>query len=192
MRRTAIGVVILALTAVASTPAQQVTTKTTTTTTTTTTKTLGAAMNVYVFPQKGQSSTTQSVDETACYNWAVKNTGSDPFQLMRKQQAQAQQTAAAQGAAAQTGEGWGLRGAAGGAAGGALFGAIGGNAGAGAAIGAATGLVFGRVRARQAQSAAEEAAEKSAAAEKATAQQIENFKKAFSVCLEGKNYLVKY
>ena len=28
--------------------------------------------------------------------------------------------------------------------------------------------------------------------QQATAQQIENFKKAFSVCLEGKQYLVKY
>ena len=28
--------------------------------------------------------------------------------------------------------------------------------------------------------------------QQATAQQIENFKKAFSVCLEAKDYLVKY
>ena len=48
------------------------------------------------------------------------------------------------------------------------------------------------MRARQAKNAAEDAAEQSAAAQQATAQQIENFKKAFSVCLEGKNYLVKY
>jgi hypothetical protein len=29
-------------------------------------------------------------------------------------------------------------------------------------------------------------------AQQATAQQMENFKKAFSVCLEGKKYLVKF
>ena len=30
------------------------------------------------------------------------------------------------------------------------------------------------------------------ARQQATAEQLENFKKAFSVCLEGKNYMVKY
>jgi len=156
-------------------------------------KTLGATMEVYVFPEKGQSASQQSQDESACYNWAVQNTGADPFQLMKQAQVQQQQAASAQASASTVGQGSGVRGAAGGAAAGALFGAIGGNAGKGAAIGAASGAVFGRVRGSQAQaSAQQQVAQQSAANQQATAQQIDNFKKAFSVCLEAKHYLVKY
>ena len=42
-------------------------------------KTLASTMDVYVFPNKGQDATQQSMDEAACYGWAVENTGSDPF-----------------------------------------------------------------------------------------------------------------
>jgi len=44
----------------------------------------------------------------------------------------------------------------------------------------------------QSQQAASQAQQSGAAQQQATAGQIENFKKAFSVCLEGKQYLVKY
>ena len=44
-------------------------------------KTLAATMNVYVFPTQGQAAEQQSKDEMECYNWAVQNTGTDPFQL---------------------------------------------------------------------------------------------------------------
>ena len=40
--------------------------------------------------------------------------------------------------------------------------------------------------------AEEQAAEAAATREEATAEQLDNFKKAFSVCLEAKEYLVKY
>jgi hypothetical protein len=141
-------------------------------------KSLSSTVGVYVFPQAGQNASMQSQDESQCYSWAVQNTGSDPFELQKQQQAQQQQAATAtQGSA--------VRGAARGAAGGALIGGIAGDAGKGAAIGAATGAVVNRSRARRAQ----ESAESSAAA---TGAQIDNFKKAFSVCLEGKKYLVKY
>ena len=40
--------------------------------------------------------------------------------------------------------------------------------------------------------APERRTQQSAAAQQATAQQLENFKKAFSVCLEAKKYMVKY
>ncbi len=90
-------------------------------------------------------------------------------------------------------QGSGVKGAAGGAAAGALFGAIAGDAGKGAAIGAASGAVLGRVRGRKAQSQAEEqVSQQSAATQQATAQQMDNFKKAFTVCLEAKHYLAKY
>jgi hypothetical protein len=156
-------------------------------------KTLAATMNVYVFPTTGQTATQQSTEEAECYNWAVQNTGTDPFQLQKQAQAQQQQAAAAQQQASQAAQGSGLKGAARGAAGGALIGGIAGDAGKGAAIGAASGAVVGRSRGRRAEQQAEQqVAQQSAQAQQATAQQLDNFKKAFSVCLEAKKYMVKY
>lgn len=149
-------------------------------------KSLSATMNVYAFPKQGQPADVQSKDEAACYQWAVQNTGVDPFQAQKQAQ---QQAAAGQQQAAQAGEGAGARGAARGAAGGALIGAIAGDAGKGAAIGATAGFVAGRSRARGAKQQAEQQA---ASTQAATAQQIEGFKKAFSACLEAKGYMVKY
>ncbi len=52
---------------------------------------------------------------------------------------------------------------------------------------------MGRARGRQQQEAAQQqVAQQSASSQQATAQQLENFKKAFSVCLEAKKYMVKY
>jgi hypothetical protein len=155
------------------------------------TTTLASAIGMYVFPAKGQSASRQSQDEAACYQWAVQQTGSDPFQLQKQAQALQQQQAAASQAAAAPPAGSGAGGAARGAAAGALFGAIGGNAGTGAAVGAATGFVAGRIRGRHQQAQAADAADKTASAQQATQQQIDNFKKAFGACLEGKNYIAK-
>ena len=146
-------------------------------------KSLGAAIGVYVFPNAGQSAAQLSKDEGECYQWAVQNTGSDPFQL--QQQAQA---AATQGAPPTAGSG--ARGAARGAAGGALIGGIAGDAGKGAAIGAAAGAVGGRMRSRSANQQA--AQQQAAGTQQATQAQMDNFKKAFSACLEAKKYMVKY
>lgn len=182
--RIGIAVALLALAAVVGLRAQ---------TPTAAPKTLAATMNVYVFPQQAQSAAQQSKDESECYNWAVQNTGTDPFQLMKQAQVQQQQAASAQASASTAAQGSGVKGAAGGAAAGALFGAIAGDAGKGAAIGAASGAVLGRVRGRKAQSQAEEqVSQQSAATQQATAQQMDNFKKAFTVCLEAKHYLAKY
>jgi hypothetical protein len=156
-------------------------------------KTLAATMSVYVFPTQGQTAAVQSKDEAECYNWAVQNTGTDPFQLSKQAEQQKQQAQAAQQQASTVAQGSGARGAARGAAGGALIGAIAGDAGKGAAIGAASGAVVGRSRGRRAQASAEQQVQQqSASAQGATAQQMENFKKAFSVCLEAKKYMVKY
>src|SRR5262245_24834036 len=115
--------VFLVLAAVVATLAQTTTKTTTTTTTTTTQQSIAQSMGVIVFPAGGQSASTQTSDEANCYQWAIKNTGIDPFQL-QKQSAQAQQ-AIASGSTAPT-AGSGMGGAARGAAAGALFGAIGG------------------------------------------------------------------
>jgi len=156
-------------------------------------KTLAATMDVYVFPTEGQTSSEQSVHEGECYNWAVQNTGTDPFDLVKQAEQQQQQQAQAQQQAENVGKGAGASGAVHGAAAGALVGAIAGDAGKGAAYGAAAGVVAGRRRGRQANAQAQDqVATQGAQAQQATAEQLENFKKAFSVCLEAKDYMVKF
>jgi hypothetical protein len=157
-------------------------------------KTLAATMNVYVFPTTGQTPEVQSQDEAACYSWAVQNSGSDPFDLSKQSQAQAQQTEQAKQQAEQAGKGSGASGAVKGAAAGALIGEIASDdPGAGAAYGAAAGLIRGRRQGRQAQQAAQASAQQQGQqAQAATAEQLSNFKKAFSVCLEAKSYMVKF
>ncbi len=156
-------------------------------------KTLAATMGVYVFPTSGQLSDEQSIDEAQCYQWAVQNTGTDPFQLTKQLEQQKSEADAAKQQTAQATQGSAVRGAAGGAATGALIGAIAGNAGKGAAIGAASGAVLNRGRTRAAQEqTTQQIEQKSGSQQKATAEQIEGFKKAFSVCLEAKKYMVKY
>lgn len=157
-------------------------------------KTLASTMDVYVFPKGGQQSDQQSKDEASCYAWAGNNTGNDPFDLQKQSAAQAKQTEKEKAAAEQAGAGAGARGAVRGAARGALIGEIANDdASEGAAWGAAAGLMRGRrmKRAARAQATAQ-AEQKGQARQQATAEQIENFKKAFSVCLEAKEYLVKY
>jgi len=157
-------------------------------------KSLAATIDVYVFPTEGQTSQQQSTDEAACYNWAVQNTGSDPFAL-QKQASQAQQQAdQAEQQIDQAGKGAGAKGAVGGAAVGALVGEIASDsAGAGAAWGALAGAVIARRRTERAKAdASQQVEQQNQQAQQATAEQIENFKKAFSVCLEAKNYMVKY
>jgi hypothetical protein len=157
-------------------------------------KTLAATINVYVFPTEGQDSQQQSTDEAACYNWAVENTGTDPFALQKEAQ-RAQKDAARQKEEAQdVGRGSGARGAVRGAAVGALIGEIASDdAGKGAAYGAAAGAVGGRRRGRAARGQAEQSAEQQAKqAKKALKQEMQNFKKAFAVCLEAKDYMVRW
>ena len=157
-------------------------------------KTLAATLDVFVFPTEGQVADQQSKDEAECYSWAETNTGSDPFQLQKDNeaaQAQAEQQVAQTHDATQ---GAGAKGAVKGAAAGAIIGEVsGGDAGDSAAIGAATVAVASRRRARSANQQAEQQAEQqSQASEQATEEQVENFKKAFSVCLEAKEYMVKF
>jgi hypothetical protein len=184
MRKTTlIVVVIIACAGVSSAqtePAQQ--------------KTLAATMNVYVFPTEGQTAEQQSTDEASCYNWAVQNTGSDPFALQKQSQQSQQQADQAQQQIAQSGKGAGAAGAVGGAAAGALIGEIAGHsASAAAGWGALAGAVIARRRTgMKKEEASQQVEQQNQQAQQATAEQIENFKKAFSVCLEAKNYMVKY
>ncbi len=151
---------------------------------------LGSTMDMFIFPAEGQDSSQQSKDEAACYEWAVGNTGVDPFSLAKQSEADQQQAQAEIQAAEQAGRGAGASGAVRGAAAGALIGEIANDdASEGAAWGAAAGAVRGRRQGRAAQQQAQAQAEQR---EGATEQQLANFKNAFSVCLEAKEYMVKY
>jgi len=157
-------------------------------------KTLAATLDVFVFPTEGQAADQQSKDEAECYSWAANNTQSDPFQLQKEndqKQAQAEQQVEQTQAATQ---GAGAKGAVKGAAAGALIGEVtGGDAGDSAVMGAAAVGIASRRRARSAnQQTQQQAAQQSASSEQATEEQVGNFKKAFSVCLEAKDYMVKF
>ena len=157
-----------------------------------TSKTLAATLEVYVFPTEGQTPEVQSTDEATCYGWAVQNTGIDPFELQKQKDAGMQQAAAQQAAAQQAGTGARAKGAVGGAAAGALIGGIAGDAGKGAAIGATAGVMVGGAKRRQAKKQGEAQAQATATAViQYTEEQKLNFRKAFSVCLEAKKYMVK-
>ena len=155
---------------------------------------LASTLEVYVFPANGQAVDQQSKEEAQCYEWAVGNTGSDPFELQKQGQQQSQQTQQQVQQAQSATQGSGARGALRGAAGGALIAEVtGGDAGEGAGYGAALGAISSRRRARAASEQAQTQAQaQGAASQQATADQVGNFKKAFSVCLEAKDYLVKY
>ena len=157
-------------------------------------KTLAATMDVFVFPTEGQDASQQSKDEADCYTWAVQNAGTDPFQLQKQSEQQAAEAEAAKQEVQSAGQGAGAAGAVKGAAVGALIGEIASDdPGKGAAYGAAAGLIAGRrQRARAQHQATEQIEQQSQQAQAATAEEMLNFKKAFSVCLEAKDYLVKY
>ena len=164
------------------------------TSSTTAQKSLAATMNVYVFPTKGQTPEQQSTHEAECYNWAVQNTGADPFDLAKKDEQAAQQAAQTKQQAAQATQGAGAKGAVKGAAAGALIGEIANDdAGKGAAYGAAAGVIAGRRRSKAAKQQVEKQADQQLQqTQQANAEATANFKKAFSVCLEAKEYMVKY
>lgn len=155
---------------------------------------LASALDVYVFPASGQEASTQGQDEAACYKWAVDSSGADPFELLQDAQASQELESAETQAATTAGRGAGMRGALRGAATGALIGEIASDdAGEGAAWGAAAGVAHGRGRGRRAEAdAQQQAADRAEQREAQIAEALDDFKKAFSVCLEAKDYLVKY
>ena len=157
-------------------------------------KTLAATLNVYVFPTAGQTPEKQSMEEAECYNFAVTNTGSDPFDLQKQASSQQKQTQQQVEQAKASTQGARGKGAVGGAAAGALIGEIANDdAGEGAAWGAALGAMSARRAAEKRSHEAQASAQQSGASKQAaTAEEIENFKKAMSVCLEAKKYMVKY
>ena len=143
------------------------------------TTSIAKGLNMYVFPSQNQVQATQDADEIACYKWAMEQTGYDPINPPQIEAKQVDQSP----------EGHAVKGAARGAAAGAAIGAIAGDAGKGAAIGATAGAMRGR-RAKVAGDEKEQQQNNQEAAAKEKAM-LDDFKKAFSVCMEGKGYTVK-
>lgn len=136
-----------------------------------------ASAQQYVYPAKGQSAQQQKSDESACYQWAVQQTGFDPAKPPPAAAAAAPPTTATG-----TTPGAGVRGAARGAVVGEV---VGGDAGAGAAAGAAVARSQSR---KQNAAAAQQGQQQQQAASQ---QQQAAFAKARAACLEGRGYTVK-
>jgi YMGG-like Gly-zipper len=128
---------------------------------------------------KNQNQATQDKDDGDCYKWAVEQSGIDPLNPPKVEAAQVDTSP----------DGTAVKGAARGAAAGVAIGAIAGDAGKGAAIGAVAGGLAGR-RAKVAGDAQQQEKNNQAAAQQQGAN-TESFKKAYSVCMEGKGYTVK-
>jgi uncharacterized protein YcfJ len=142
------------------------------------------ANELVVFPAKGQSNEQKEKDKYECYQWAKDQSGFDPMAPPTTQTAPPSQQAQQGGA---------VKGAARGAAVGLTVGAITNNSksrstAAGAAAGGLVGGMKRRDQARQQQQAEQEWAQKEATN---YAQQRDSYNRAYSACLEGKNYTVK-
>lgn len=140
---------------------------------------IGSSIGVFIFPAKDQDQATQDADEVACFSWAKTQTGFDPMNPTQVQAEQVDRSA----------DGSAVVGAAGGAAAGAAIGAIAGDAGEGAAIGAILGGIRGR-RAKK-YGDAKQQQQNDAAARAQEQKMMEDYKKAFSACMEAKGYTVK-
>ena len=140
---------------------------------------IASGLGLYVFPANDQNSEQQDADEIACYKWAKEQTGVDPINPPEIQAEQVDRSI----------DGTAVRGAAHGAAAGAAIGAIAGDAGKGAAIGA----VAGGLRGRRAKVVGDEMEQQynNAEAEAQEQELMNNFKKAFTACMEAKDYTIK-
>jgi hypothetical protein len=134
-------------------------------------------IGMFVYPKQNQTAEQQAKDENACYASAQQQSGVDP--------------AAPPPAPAETNKkkGGAVKGAAGGAAGGAAIGAIAGDAGTGAAVGATAGAVRGRRQQKKANKQAEQQAQQQAQGQQE--QRLDTFRRAFSACMDAKQYSVK-
>ena len=143
-------------------------------------------LGLYVFPAQSQTSEQQTLDQQACYTWAVEQSKYNPITDGSPNKDSAAVAAANQAAAAT--QGAAVAGAAKGAVVGVAIGAIAGDAGEGAAIGAVAGGVAGRRAKKQAEANAAKQGAAQATADSAAV--MNNFKKAMTACLTGKGYTV--
>jgi hypothetical protein len=144
---------------------------------------VSGSLGLVVYPSGGQAADQQSKDEGECFSWARQSTGVDPADPLAGVGAQpAQQGGPSSGAAAGAG-------AVGGAARGAIIGNLADeDAGEWAAAGAVVGMARGARRAKQAE--AQQQAQAQAQTEAQKSERLDLFKKAFGVCMQGRNYSV--
>jgi outer membrane lipoprotein SlyB len=141
------------------------------------------AQEPIIYPKKGQSSQQLEKDKYDCYQWAKKETGFDP---------QAPATASTPPPVKETTKAGAGRGAVGGGLIGLGVGAIAGAPGKGAAIGAASGALIGGVRRKKHTEKQEEKEQQWTQQEAASRQQKQNYyNRAFSACMEARDYNVK-
>ena len=140
-------------------------------------------LGMIVYPADGQAPDQQALDEAACWEWAEAQTG---MKIVIGEVDTEAAAAAAGDQAADATRGAAVAGAARGALAGAAIGAIAGDAGQGAAIGAAAGGMRGRRARRGAISQSEQQGAEAAAA--ANEEALDQFKKAGSLCLQGRGY----
>lgn len=142
-----------------------------------------SAQQVFVYPERGQSSQQQSQDRYQCHLWAVQQTGFDPTTAAATPPPPPPSTAP---------QGQVVQGAARGAALGAVGGAIAGDAGKGAAAGAAMGGLFGAMKRHDQQVQAQQAYSNQVAQQQAVqAQGSAAYNRALSACLSGRGYTVR-
>lgn len=135
-----------------------------------------SAQQIFIYPQRGQTVEQQQRDQGDCHIWAVQQSGFDP-------------ATASPGVTTTQPQGSPLRGAVGGAVVGAIAGGIiSGDPGKGAAIGATTGALFGGMRRRRSQ---QQITSQQQQQQAAFAQQQSNYRRAYSVCLQGRGYTVQ-
>jgi hypothetical protein len=143
-------------------------------------KGMAYTVGLYVYPQKQQSATQQLTDEQQCYNDAKTQTGFNPDAATPGTATTAQNTTKDHGAA---------KGAAKGAARGA---AISGATGGDPAAGAERGSMIGGMRSKHKEKQQEQQTEKQADAAKTQEQQnMDNFKRSMSACLDARGYSVR-
>jgi hypothetical protein len=146
------------------------------------TASLNKSLGMYVFPAKDQKPEQQAIDEQACYSWAIQQSGVDPLNLTPTQPQ----------AVDKSPDGSVAAGAAMGAIGGAVIGGIVHpyyHSGGAAVAGAMVGGMAGAARKAKKDAQKEQQAQQTAAATDQA--RIDSFRKAYSVCLEGKGYSVK-
>ena len=155
---------------------------------------LASSAGIMAYPAKGQDAAPRAKDDCECFTWAKQQSGFDPMSPPPTA------TVAAAPPPPPPPYGSRARGAARGAAAGAVVGEVANNdADEGAKAGAAAGVVAAGSRNRQAKRANEAQADAAnqqaqAAADQANAARAQgqaNFKKAMTVCLEGRGYTVK-
>ena len=142
-----------------------------------------AQTELLIYPNMGQSQEQQDKDQFECYNWAKQQSGFDPM---------APPTTRTPPPPSEAKQGGVVRGATRGALVGVAAGAIAGDAGKGAAIGAASGGLIGGMRRRDQVAREDQARQQWAQQESAEyTQGRSQYNRAFSACMEGRNYTVK-